>query len=164
MVSVSVHNMLKDVAASFSMFLFVLSFIAGLHVTSRRPCWWSRTKAFSPLGTKLYFQVNSSRKYSFVLTPNMAALSRGCKPRIHNRQPVSMHATQVTWDHRAAAITVIFITGVMSQGQYSLCFFWPKMRTGTSVKFSDFQTTGMKMLLQIINYKYSEHTVKALCN
>ena len=29
-----------------------------------------------------YFHVNSSRKYSFVLTPNMAALSRGCKPRI----------------------------------------------------------------------------------
>ena len=51
--------------------------IAGLHVTSRRPCWWSRT-----LGTKLYFHVNSWRKYSFVLTPNMAALSRGCKPRI----------------------------------------------------------------------------------
>ena len=36
-------------------------------------------KHFSPLGTKLYFHVNSSRKYSFVLTPNMAALSRGCK-------------------------------------------------------------------------------------
>ena len=68
MVSVSIHNMLKDVAASFSIFLFVLSFI-------------------------------------------------------HNQQPVSMHATEVTWDHRAAAITVIFITGVMSQGQYSLCFF-----------------------------------------
>ena len=39
-------------------------------------------KHFSPLGTKLYFHVNTSRKYSFVLTPNMAALSRGCKPRI----------------------------------------------------------------------------------
>ena len=39
-------------------------------------------KHFSPLGTKLYFHVNYSRKYSFVLTPNMAALSRGCKPRI----------------------------------------------------------------------------------
>ena len=39
-------------------------------------------KHFSPLGTKLYFHVNSSRKYSFVLTPDMAALSRGCKPRI----------------------------------------------------------------------------------
>ena len=58
------------------------SSIACLHVTSRRPCWWSRTKAFSPLGTKLYFHVNSARKYSFVLTPNMAALLRGCKPRI----------------------------------------------------------------------------------
>ena len=39
-------------------------------------------KHFSPLGTKLFFHVHSSRKYSFVLTPNMAALSRGCKPRI----------------------------------------------------------------------------------
>ena len=39
-------------------------------------------KHFSPLGSKLYFHVNSSRKYSFVLTRNMAALSRGCKPRI----------------------------------------------------------------------------------
>ena len=39
-------------------------------------------KHFSPRGTKLYFHVNFSRKYSFVLSPNMAALSRGCKPRI----------------------------------------------------------------------------------
>ena len=34
-------------------------------------------KHFSPLGTKLYFQVNSSRKNYIVLTPNMAASSRG---------------------------------------------------------------------------------------
>ena len=58
-----------------------------------RYCWFVRDltaamlvvknkKHFSPLGTKLNFHVNSSRKYSFVLTPNMAALSRGCKPRI----------------------------------------------------------------------------------
>ena len=39
-------------------------------------------KHISPLGTKLYFYVNFSRKISIVLTPNMAALSRGCKPRI----------------------------------------------------------------------------------
>ena len=37
---------------------------------------------FSPLGTKLYFHGNSLRKNAVVLTPNMAALSRGCKPRI----------------------------------------------------------------------------------
>ena len=41
-------------------------------MTSQRPCWWLRTKAFSPLGTK----------HHFALTTNMAALSRGCKPRI----------------------------------------------------------------------------------
>ena len=51
--------------------------IAGLHVTSRRPCWWSVTTE--------YFHVNSSRKNSILLTPNMAALSRGCKPRITRR-------------------------------------------------------------------------------
>ena len=56
-------------------------------VTSRRPCWWSRqqmdkTINFFPLGTKLYFHVNSSRKIYIVLTFNKAAFSRGCKPRI----------------------------------------------------------------------------------
>ena len=34
-------------------------------------------------GTKRYFHVNFSSKISILLTPNMAALSRGCKPRIH---------------------------------------------------------------------------------
>ena len=52
----------------------LFSEIAGLHVTSQRPCWWSRTKAFHPLGTKIYFHINSSEKNSIVLTPNMAAL------------------------------------------------------------------------------------------
>ena len=59
---------------------------AGLHVTSRRPCWRSRTEAFlsSGQGTKPYFRVNFSRKNYIVLTANMAALSRGCKPRIQS--------------------------------------------------------------------------------
>ena len=39
-------------------------------------------KHFSPQGTKLYFPVNFSSKISIVLSPNMAALSRGRKPRI----------------------------------------------------------------------------------
>ena len=38
-------------------------------------------KHFSPLGTKLYFHVNSSKENYITLNPNMAALSRGCKPR-----------------------------------------------------------------------------------
>ena len=46
--------------------------IAGLHVTSRRPYWRSRTKAF----------LSSGNLTLFVLTFSMAALSRGCKPRI----------------------------------------------------------------------------------
>ena len=39
-------------------------------------------KHFSPLGNELYFDANLVEKYSFVLTTNMAALSRGCNPRI----------------------------------------------------------------------------------
>ena len=57
--------------------MLVCTWRHGFHVGSQEQ------KHFSPLGTKLYFHVNSSRKYSFVLTPNMVALSRGCKPRIH---------------------------------------------------------------------------------
>ena len=38
-------------------------------------------KHFSPLGIKLYFHVKFSRKNSIVLPPNMAALSRGWRPR-----------------------------------------------------------------------------------
>ena len=48
-------------------------------------------KHFSPLGTKLYFHVNSSRKNSIVLTPNMAALSRGCKAK----NSVKMHSLTI---------------------------------------------------------------------
>ena len=55
--------------------------IAGLHVTSRWHVNGREQKHFSPLGTKRYFLMNSPRKF-FALTPNMAALSRGCKPRI----------------------------------------------------------------------------------
>ena len=60
----------------FSSLLLVCTWRHGGHVGGQEQ------KLFSPLGTKLYFHVNSWKKYSFVLTPNMAALSRGCKPRI----------------------------------------------------------------------------------
>ena len=56
-------------------------------------CTWRRgghvgnqeQKHFSPLGTKCHFHANSSRKNSVVLTTDMAALSRGCKPRVVNQ-------------------------------------------------------------------------------
>ena len=59
-------------------------------VDKRAECTWRHgshvggheRKHFSPLGTKLYFHVNSSRLNYIVLTIDMAALSRGCKPRI----------------------------------------------------------------------------------
>ena len=56
--------------------------IAGLHVTSRRPYWRSRTKAFLSSGNLTLFSCKFFKKNSIVLTLNMAALSRGCKPRI----------------------------------------------------------------------------------
>ena len=48
-------------------------------------------KHFAPLGTKLYFRVNSARKNSVVWPPNMTTLSRGYKPRIANRGQVSLY-------------------------------------------------------------------------
>ena len=40
------------------------------------------TRCLPPLGTKLYFHVNSWRKNYIVLTFNIITFSRGCKPRI----------------------------------------------------------------------------------
>ena len=67
----------------------------------------------------------------------------------HNQY--QMHAIKIghincTIGH--TAIAFIFITSMMSPGQYSLCPFWQKVTTVTSV-FIDFQTTWMKMLMQI---------------
>ena len=65
------------------MFLFHLYEIRDKRwfaVTTRQPSWWSRTKVF--LSPKIYYHVNSTRKKSTALIPDMAALSRGCKPRI----------------------------------------------------------------------------------
>ena len=56
--------------------------IAGLQLTSRQPCWWIRAKRFPSLGTELFYHANSAKFFFIVLSPNMAALSRGCKPRI----------------------------------------------------------------------------------
>ena len=56
--------------------------IAGLHVTSRRSYWRSRTKAFLSSGNLTLFSGKLFKKNSVVLTFNLAALSRGCKPRI----------------------------------------------------------------------------------
>ena len=56
-------------------------------------------KHFSLLGTKLHFQVNSSRKNSIVLTTNMAALLHGCKPGISSNASVQKlgNATFIQW-------------------------------------------------------------------
>ena len=52
-----------------------------LHVTCGGHVRGQEQKHFSPLGTKFYFHVHSSRKSAIVFTPNMAALPRVCKPR-----------------------------------------------------------------------------------
>ena len=59
-----------------ALLLLVCTWRHGGHVASQEQ------KHFSPLGTKLHLHVNSARKNSVALTPYMAALSRGCKPRI----------------------------------------------------------------------------------
>ena len=52
--------------------LLVCTWCHGGHVDGQEQ------KHLSSLGTKLYFHVNSSLKNSILLTPNMAALWRGC--------------------------------------------------------------------------------------
>ena len=60
--------------------------VAGLHVTSRQPCWQSRTKAFVSSGNLTPFSCKFFEKNFYCIdhqhTTNMAALSRGCKPRV----------------------------------------------------------------------------------
>ena len=60
--------------------------------------------------SKLFFHVNSSRKNSFVLTPNMAALSRGCKPRILCVCSVERNTGTVSTDGRDACTTYVRYT------------------------------------------------------
>ena len=74
--STNVNTSPKSLCCAEPVQLLVCMWRHGGHVGGQEQ------KHFSPLGTKLYFHLNSSRKYYFVLTPNMAALSRGCKPRI----------------------------------------------------------------------------------
>ena len=71
--------------------------IAGLQVTSRRPCWWSRTKGSLSAGKWTLFWCKFSRRISFVLTTNMAALSRGCKPRISYHWRADMYYKGGGW-------------------------------------------------------------------
>ena len=56
--------------------------IAGLHLTSRRPCRWSRKKVFVSSGNQTLFSCSLFEKKYIVLIPNIAALSRGCKTRM----------------------------------------------------------------------------------
>ena len=61
-----------------------------------------RSQVLSPtLGTELHFHVNSSRKDSIVLINNMAALSRGCKPRIRwgNKQKKDIFDNPLTSEY-----------------------------------------------------------------
>ena len=62
--------------------ILLTSFSRSVPKVASGPVGGLEQKHFSPLGAKLYFHENFSSKISIVLTPNMAALSRGCKPRI----------------------------------------------------------------------------------
>ena len=78
-------------------------------------------KHFSPLGTKLHFHVNYSRKSSIVLTPNMAALSRGCKPRIVASICVSVWSESVVAEGHYYLQTSIKCCHVNIQGTHYSC-------------------------------------------
>ncbi len=73
---------LRNRHTSGRLFEAELVYIAGLQLTSQQPCWMAETKRSPPLGTKLFYYANSAKTCFIVLSSNMAALSRGCKPRI----------------------------------------------------------------------------------
>ena len=95
---------------------FHWSFSENCSCEKEKNCWFAHDvrsamliggqeqKHFCLLGTKLYFHVNSSRKNSVLLTPNMAALSCGCTPRI---TPPSHHFRVCTLiEHTSWTISV----------------------------------------------------------
>ena len=55
--------------------------IAGLHVTSWQPCWFSTTKTFLSSGSWSPFSCKFVEIIFTVLTTYVAAMSHGCKPR-----------------------------------------------------------------------------------
>ena len=67
----------ENVEALLSLFskyrLFVYG-IAGLHVTSRRPCWWSRTKAFLSSGNETLFSCKFFEEIFFCFDPQHGRL------------------------------------------------------------------------------------------
>ena len=81
-------------------------------MTSRRPCWRSRTKHFSSLGTKLYFRVNSSRKSSIALTTNTPPTWPPC-------HVVASQELTNTWGE--LLIALIFRTLLLYHFLYQLC-------------------------------------------
>ena len=74
----------------------------------------NKTINFSPLGTKLYFHVNSWRKSYMVLTFNIITFSRGCKPRITSYLivcsiwPVTMPPQAYPWDLQFCLCLVVY--------------------------------------------------------
>ena len=44
-------------------------FIAGFQLTPQRPCWWTKTKAFPPLGKNSFFPQNFAKKFLFFCLP-----------------------------------------------------------------------------------------------
>ena len=60
--------------ASVTLWLVSLMTLTAISVTSQRPSWSSRTKAFLSSGSNLYFHVNSSRKQLYCTDPQHGCL------------------------------------------------------------------------------------------
>ena len=56
------------------MYMVLFDQIAGLHVTSRRPCWWSRTKAFLSSGNQTLFSCKFFEKKLYSIDPKHGRL------------------------------------------------------------------------------------------
>ena len=71
----------------------VATHIAGLHVTSRRPCWWSRTKAFLSSGNETLFSRKFFEEIFFCFDPQHGRLFTWLQTK--NKIPADL-----TWNHQ----------------------------------------------------------------
>ena len=70
----------------------------------------NKSKPFPLLGTELLYHANSAKNFFIVLSPNIAALSRGCKPRIGyvGQNPLGAHYKWLEGKGQEVLIKLLF--------------------------------------------------------
>ena len=111
-----------------------------------------KNKRISPLGTKLYFHVNSSTKNSIILTPNIATLSRDCKPRIRIHSSTQDSSGNIG---NRACVEVAILNTVLTVKSYRL-----DLVTSPDKKYPDLAATLFRIHSVFQNFHSGERIQK----